>query len=423
MNVEVAPCPTPVAPLLADHYAAVRQCSERLCEPLELEDYVIQAGPEASPVKWHLAHTSWFFEAFVLGPHLPGYRPFHPRFAFLFNSYYNAVGPRWTRSQRGLLSRPTVAEVRDYRAHVDEHVARLLRGTHVAAVPNLIVGLHHEQQHQELILTDLKAALGLNPLAPAYRSAIETPGSAFAAQWIPFRGGLAWIGHKGAAFAYDNESPRHRAFLEPFQLSSRLVTNAEFGEFMDAGGYDRPEFWLSDGWAVRQSHGWTSPLYWEPHGNGWRLFSLTGSRPWEADEPVCHVSYYEADAYARWRGGRLPTEPEWETAAAAQPLAGHFLDGERWHPSVAPADDDAGPLHQLYGDVWQWTASPYLGYPGYVPASGALGEYNGKFMCNQFVVRGASCATPRSHARLSYRNFFPPEARWQFLGIRLARGN
>jgi ergothioneine biosynthesis protein EgtB len=410
---------------LAASYRDVRRGTEALCEPLQVEDYVIQSMPDASPVKWHLAHTSWFFETFILAPHLPGYRPFHPQFGFLFNSYYQTVGPRWPRPQRGLLSRPTVAEVYRYRAYVDEHMAQLFRpaGAEVlkAVAPTVRLGMHHEQQHQELIVTDLKHAWAANSLHPVYREGLPKNGDSPPRAWLSFPQGLAWIGHDGSGFAFDNESPRHRVFLHGFQLASRPVTNAEYRAFLADGGYDRPELWLSDGWDTRQARGWTAPLYWEEQGGEWSVVTLAGLRPLDPAEPACHVSYYEADAFARWAGARLPTEAEWETAAAGVPVAGHFLEGGRFHPAAAAVAADCGPLYQLYGDVWQWTASPYVGYPGYQPPTGGLGEYNGKFMCNQFVLRGASCATPRSHARRTYRNFFPPDARWQFSGIRLAK--
>jgi ergothioneine biosynthesis protein EgtB len=410
---------------LAAQFQAVRGQTERLCQPLERDDYVIQSMPEASPVKWHLAHTSWFFETFILSAQLANFRAFHPEFAFLFNSYYEAVGPRWPRSQRGMLSRPTVDEVYRYRAHVDREVTRFIESAPMAVLGRvgaaLVLGLNHEQQHQELILTDLKHAWGSNPLHPAYRPAVADDAAPPALAWVDVPAGLAEIGHAGEAFAFDNESPRHRVLMHGARLANRLVTNGEYLEFMADGGYDRPELWLSDGWASRQAHDWTAPLYWEQRDGGWWVGTLAGLRMLDHREPVCHVSYYEADAYARWAGARLPTEAEWEVAAARMPLAGHFLESGRFHPAVTPAADDRGALQQLYGDVWQWTASPYVGYPGYQPVAGALGEYNGKFMCNQFVLRGASCATPRSHARATYRNFFPPDARWQFTGIRLAR--
>jgi len=410
---------------LGVQYRAVRRATEALCEPLEAEDYVIQSMPDASPAKWHLAHTSWFFETFVLTEHLSDYRPFHPQFAVLFNSYYNAVGPRWPRPRRGLLSRPTVADVFRYRAHVDQRMAALFEAPatdllrRVADV--VVLGLHHEQQHQELLLTDLKHALAANPLRPAYREVVPPAEAAPPLAWHTVPSGVLSIGRDGTGFAFDNESPRHRVFVEDFQLASRPVTNGEFLAFLADGGYERPELWLSDGWAARQEQGWNAPLYWEPEGGGWVAMTLGGLRPIDPNEPVCHVSYYEADAFARWAGARLPTEAEWEVAAAEFLVAGHFVEGGFYHPVAPAAADDRGPLVKLYGDVWQWTASAYAGYPGYAPASGALGEYNGKFMCNQLVLRGASCATPRSHARRTYRNFFPPDARWQFTGIRLAR--
>jgi ergothioneine biosynthesis protein EgtB len=417
--------PSQAAPDLAAQYRAVRQATEALCEPLAVEDYVLQSMPDASPAKWHLAHTAWFFETFVLSPHRAGYRPFHPQFAVLFNSYYNAVGPRWPRPQRGLLSRPTVAEVYRYRAYVDEQMAALFEPAPADVLRRVadvvVLGLNHEQQHQELLLTDLKHALAANPLQPVYRETAPQGGKPPALEWHTFPAGVVWLGHDGDGFAFDNESPRHRAFLEGFRLANRLVTNGEYLAFIEDGGYERPELWLSDGWAARQVHGWTAPLYGEREGGDWTTMTLAGPRPVDAGEPVCHVSYYEADAFARWAGARLPTEAEWETVAATVPVAGHFAEAGHYHPAAAVAADDRGPIYQLYGDVWQWTASPYVAYPGYAPPAGALGEYNGKFMCNQMVLRGASCATPRSHARRSYRNFFPPEARWQFTGIRLAR--
>jgi ergothioneine biosynthesis protein EgtB len=410
---------------LAAQYQAIRRCTERLCEPLAIEDYVVQSMPDASPVKWHLAHTSWFFETFVLTPHAPSYELFHPQFRALFNSYYNAVGPRWTRGQRGVLSRPTVTEVFAYRAHVDQAMAEFLQTAgegklaEVGAV--IVLGLHHEQQHQELLITDLKHALACNPLHPVYCPPFPSAAQASPLEWRTFPAGLVVIGYGGDGFAFDNESPRHRVYLRGFRLANRLVTNGEYLAFILDNGYERPELWLSDGWATRQMQEWTAPLYWLHQEHVWFVGTLGGLQPLDPGEPVCHVSFYEADAYARWAGARLATEAEWETAAATVPVAGHFLEGGRFHPATTPAPDDHGPLYQLYGDVWQWTASPYVGYPGYTPVAGALGEYNGKFMCNQLVLRGASCATPRSHARCTYRNFFPPEARWQFMGIRLAQ--
>ncbi len=410
---------------LAERFRAVRRASERLCAPLEPEDYVLQSMTEASPAKWHLAHTTWFFEQFVLAGADPGYRPFQRQYKYLFNSYYEAVGPRHPRPQRGLLSRPGVAEVYQYRAAVDERVERLLRaldgGRLREIAPVLTLGLHHEQQHQELTLTDIQHAFSLNPLRPAYAEARgddPTGATTPALTWTELPAGLRWIGHAGGGFAFDNEGPRHRAWVEGFRLADRLVTCGEYLRFVEDGGYERPELWLSDGWAARRAQGWQAPLYWEfDSDRGWRRFSLFGMKALDPAEPVCHVSYYEADAYARWAGARLPTEAEWEAAAAEVPVA----DGPE-EPPLCPrplAPGTAG-LAQIDRDVWQWTASPYTPYPGFRPAAGALGEYNGKFMCNQMVLRGGSCATPRSHLRRSYRNFFPPEARWQFTGLRLA---
>jgi ergothioneine biosynthesis protein EgtB len=425
--LQLVPCPPDQSEpqTLTDRYQAVRQQTEALCEPLENDDYLLQSMPDASPLKWHLAHTTWFFETFVLSRYLPGYRPYHPAFAFLFNSYYNAVGPRWPRGERGLLARPTVAEVYRYRAHVDEQMRRLFHRGGMAesdeAAAVVVLGINHEQQHQELMLTDLKHAWSINPLHPVYRPALADDGARPPHGWLDFAAGQVWIGHDGDGFAFDNETPRHRTLLHAFRLANRLVANSEYQAFMRDGGYNRPELWLSDGWTARQERGWNAPLYWSEEDGVWFETTLAGRRPLVSAAPVCHVSYYEADAFARWAGRRLPTEAEWETAAGTVELAGHFLESGRFHPAAVPAGDDAGPLYQMYGDVWQWTASPYVAYPGYRPAAGALGEYNGKFMCNQFVLRGASCATPRDHARKTYRNFFPPDARWQFTGIRLAR--
>ena len=410
---------------LASRYLEVRKATERLCEPLVTEDYGIQSMPDASPVKWHLAHTSWFFATFVLAPAGSERIPGSHQYDYLFNSYYNSLGERIARDQRGVLSRPTVAEVHGYRDAVDDRMRAFLESAPEAQfrplAATIVLGLHHEQQHQELILTDLKHAFGCNPLRPVYRerAPVESRESA-PLRWQAFPGGLHSIGHDGDGFAFDNETPRHKVFVGPFRLGSRLVTNAEYRAFMDDGGYDRPEFWLSDGWNARNAHQWRAPLYWESRADGWRMMTLAGMRDPTDHEPVCHVSYYEADAYARWAGVRLATEAEWEVASETCPVEGHFLEAGHEHPA-APADDATSPLQQMFGDAWQWTRSPYTPYPGYRPAAGALGEYNGKFMCNQMVLRGGSCATPRSHIRRTYRNFFPPDARWQFSGIRLAQ--
>jgi ergothioneine biosynthesis protein EgtB len=404
---------------LTDWYEAVRAQTEHLCAPLQAEDYVVSSMPDVSPTKWHLAHTSWFFETFVLGPHLSGYRPRDPRYAYLFNSYYVQAGERHCRAQRGLVTRPTVAEVYAYRAHVDAAMERLLERDLAPEVAALVeLGLHHEQQHQELLLADIKHVFWTNPLRPAYRERSSTVATtpAPAHGWRAVPDGVYRIGHEEPGFAYDNETPAHRVFAEPFRLAHRLVTNGEYLAFMEDGGYRRPELWLSAGLAAVQDRRWEAPLYWERTADGWTEFTLAGTQPVDPAAPVCHVSYYEADAFARWAGHRLPTEAEWEIAARDEPVTGAFADAERYHPAPATA----GGMRQLYGDVWQWTQSPYVGYPGYTPAPGAIGEYNGKWMADQWVLRGASCATPRSHARVTYRNFFPSDARWQFTGVRLA---
>lgn len=407
---------------LLSRYHWVRSWSERLCETLVPEDYVVQSMPDVSPTKWHLAHTSWFFETFLLKPHLPGYHSLHPQYDFLFNSYYNTLGERHCRPKRGLLSRPTVEETYAYRAFVDEHMEALLCGSDSEDLarlePLIAIGLHHEQQHQELMVTDIKHVFSENPLRPVYQTQPETVTSeALPLTWVKFEEQLAWIGHDDISFAFDNEGPRHREFVPAFALASRLVTSGEYRAFMEDGGYQRPEFWLSEGWATVQAREWNAPFYWEQQDGAWRQFTLSGIRPVQDAEPVCHLSLFEADAYARWAGARLPTEFEWEVASQGLPYHGNFVEAARFHP--VPASDTG--LTQLFGDVWEWTRSQYAPYPGYAPAQGALGEYNGKFMCNQFVLRGGSCATPETHIRHTYRNFFPPDARWQFTGLRLAR--
>lgn len=402
-------------------YAAVRRATTNLCAPLSPEDCQIQSMPDASPAKWHLAHTTWFFETFVLERWQPSFQPFRAGYRVLFNSYYQTVGEQYSRPQRGMLSRPSLDEVFDYRRHVDEAVARLLaeRGDDGEMASIVELGLHHEQQHQELILTDVKHALSYNPAFPAYAAASPAaPATSGPLDWHGFAGDVCWVGHQGEGFAFDNESPRHRQIVEPFELSGRLVTNEEFVAFIDDGGYRQPELWLSDGWAAVQAYNWTAPLYWQPGDGGWTHFTLCGLLPVRAGEPVCHLSYYEADAYARWSGARLPTEFEWEVAAQSVAARGNFVESGALRP--LPSSADAG-VAQLFGDLWEWTCSSYAPYPGYQPSAGALGEYNGKFMCNQMVLRGGSCATPQSHIRATYRNFFPPAARWQFSGIRLAR--
>jgi ergothioneine biosynthesis protein EgtB len=365
--------------------------------------------PDASPAKWHLGHTTWFFEQFVLAKE-SGYRPFHPQFEYIFNSYYETIGPRMPRAERGLLSRPSVDEVRTYRRHVDE--ALLSRWSRLPA-ETMALGIAHEEQHQELLLTDIKHALSRNPLRPAYRAPIAGAPRERSHRWLPFPGGLVEIGDAATGFSFDHERPRHRVFLEPFRLAEWLVSSGDFLAFMTDGGYERPELWLSDGWSAVERHNWSAPLYWESHDGTFFLFTLAGLRELDPAEPVCHVSYYEADAYARWAQARLPSEAEWEHAAARTRVDGNFVESGRLHPG--------GPSAALYGDCWQWTRSAYQPYPGFRPSPGAVGEYNGKFMCNQQVLRGGSCVSPARHLRASYRNFFPPATRWQFSGIRLAR--
>jgi ergothioneine biosynthesis protein EgtB len=416
---------------LYQRFQDVRRFTAELCAPLVPEDYVLQSMPDASPTRWHLAHTTWFFETFFLARAMPGYRPYHPHYNYLFNSYYHGAGPQFSRAQRGLLSRPSVSEVFAYRDYVDWQMNVFLQEASLddldpALEAVLELGLHHEQQHQELILTDLKHAFSFNPLCPVYHkdtSAGRSTTSASPMDWAPFPKGLYEVGHPGDEFCFDNERPGHSVWLEPFRLATRLVTNAEYAAFLDDDGYRRPELWLSDGWNLLQQEGWNAPLYWRRHDDGWRHFTLSGLRPVDPNEPVCHVSYYEADAFARWAQARLPTEAEWEVAAESVEIAGNFVENAQFQPcAVEDALQWESPkLQQMFGDVWVWTASSYGPYPGYRPTEGVLGEYNGKFMCNQFVLRGGSCVTPASHMRRTYRNFFPPAARWQFTGIRLAR--
>jgi ergothioneine biosynthesis protein EgtB len=396
-------------------YLAVRAQTERLAEPLSAEDSALQSMPDASPTKWHLGHTSWFFETFVLEQALPDFAPYRAEFRVLFNSYYVGIGPRHPRHERGLLSRPSLDEVLAFRRSVDERMEMLFRRHPAAAqhVADLVeLGIHHEQQHQELILTDLKHLLSRNPLLPAYRTEAAAPAKerqSLQMAWRPFPEGIRQIGHDGRGFAFDNEQPRHRQFLTAFEISDRLVTNLEFEQFVEDGGYARPELWLSEGWDAGVARDWSAPLYWHDG----EMFTLGGMLARNASEPVAHLSYYEADAYARWAGVRLPTEAEWETAARDAPTSGHFLESGHLHPMPGTG--------QYFGDTWEWTSSAYAPYPGFRPAEGAVGEYNGKFMVNQHVLRGGSCVTPASHIRASYRNFFPASARWQFTGIRLAR--
>lgn len=407
----------------ADAYLSVRKRSEALCAPLSAEDHVIQTAPEASPAKWHLAHVSWFFETFLLKEYLPSYPEFHPWFGYLFNSYYDQIGDRQPRPERGFLSRPSVEDIMRYRAHVDAHMLTLLHSAGEEMWPSvqqrLEIGLNHEQQHQELLLTDIKLNFSTNPLRPAYRSDLPvSPRTATPLQgWLEFPGGIHEIGHAGEGFAYDNELPRHRTYLYPFRLASRPVTNGEFLAFIEDGGYGNPAYWLSDGWATVQRLHWSCPLYWQSIERQWWQFTLGGMRRLDPAEPVCHISYYEAEAYAAWAGYRLPSEAEWEVAVRGLPVAGNLADAGYLHPAAAVPGTG---LLQMYGDVWEHTASAYRPYPGFRTAAGALGEYNGKFMSNQMVLRGGSCVTPADHVRASYRNFFYPHERWQFQGFRLA---
>ena len=410
-----------------DRFVEIRRETEALAANLSPEDQAIQSMPDASPTKWHLAHTSWFFETFILRPLDPAYRVFDPAFAYLFNSYYEAAGPRHPRPQRGLLSRPTVDAVGAYRDHVTTAMLNLVEHAddtlwHGAA-PLVELGLNHEQQHQELILMDIKHLFSLNPLLPAYQAPrpYALTNTAPGRGSVEFAGGLVEIGHAGPGFAFDNEGPRHKVWLEPFRLASHPVSCGDYLDFIADGGYGRPELWLSDGWATVQQEGWQAPLYWRRADDEWRIFTLSGERRVEPAEPVCHVSFYEADAFARWAGKRLPREAEWEVAAACVPQSGNFGDSGRYHPCPDNAPRSAAPeLRQMIGDVWEWTASPYTPYPRFRPAAGAIGEYNGKFMSNQMVLRGGAAVTPSGHTRITYRNFFPPAARWAFSGLRLA---
>ncbi|MEQ1517697.1 MAG: ergothioneine biosynthesis protein EgtB [Usitatibacteraceae bacterium] len=434
--------PTAAAPdqqshsALAVRFANVRASTESLAAPLSSEDASLQSMPDASPTKWHLAHTSWFFETFLLERFDRDFKPFNPAFRVLFNSYYNAVGDKHPRPERGLISRPSLADVLAYRQHVSSRIATLLprletSDKEFAAL--MWLGCNHEEQHQELILTDLKHLLSKNPLKPAYEQRWPlTPIQGRKPRWVAYPGGLVEVGHDdtadAAGFTFDNEGPRHRVFLEPFELASYPVTHGDFAAFIAADGYTRPEYWLSMGWDWVQANRIAAPLYWEKLNNGWQTFTLRGMVPIDPHTPICHINYFEADAFARWAstqpqwlGARLPREAEWEHAAAAAPIEGNFLESRALHPLALRDEKSAAQPSQLFGDVWEWTQSAYLPYPRFRAAEGAVGEYNGKFMCNQFVLRGGSCATPQAHIRATYRNFFPPDARWQFSGLRLAR--
>ena len=407
----------------ATRYADIRCLTESLAAPLSPEDQGLQSMADASPAKWHRAHTTWFFETFVLTPYVAGYRPFDPAFAYLFNSYYETVGPRHPRPARGMISRPGAAEIGRYRAHVDDAMAAFFVSAaddvYCATADVVALGCHHEQQHQELLLMDILHAFSCNPMAPSYRAPVRTAavGNATPLQWIVFPGGRHAIGHDGPDFAFDNESPRHDVLLQPFALASRPATNGEWRAFMDDGGYRRADLWLADGWAKAVDEGWEAPLYWRRDGDRWRHFTLDGPADLDMAAPVCHVSHYEADAFARWSEKRLPTEAEWEVAANQAAVDGNFLDSGALRPCPA---DHSSQLQQMFGDVWEHTQSPYVAYPGFRPPAGAVGEYNGKFMINQMVLRGGACVTPQSHIRATYRNFFYPHMRWQFAGVRLA---
>lgn len=411
---------------LIERFNAIRNFSSYLVEPLEIEDFVVQAMDNTSPAKWHLAHVSWFYETFVLEKAIKGYKSLHPQYSYIFNSYYLQTGEPHARSKRGLLTRPTVRQVFEYRDYVNKEILGFLEDATEEELdefgPVIEIGNHHEQQHQELLLTDIKYTFAQNPLYPRYRDIESSEGrSPGNLNWYKFDEGVYEIGNDGDEYTYDNEHPRHRRFLESFELSDRLISNAEYIQFMEDGGYERSELWLDDGWAAVNKKEWNSPLYWVRKDNEWHNYTLGGLRKVNPHEPVTHVSYYEADAFARWAGARLPGEDEWEVAAGSRPIDGNFVEKKEYHPRPLQKDRNGLKLKQMYGDVWEWTKSAYEPYPGYKPLPGALGEYNGKFMVNQYVLRGGSCATSESHIRKTYRNFFYPDARWQFNGIRLAR--
>jgi ergothioneine biosynthesis protein EgtB len=410
---------------LQNRFTSVRDVTEKLVAPLNAEDCNLQSMPDASPIKWHLAHTSWFFETFILERFAPAFKPFHPAFRVLFNSYYNGIGDKHPRHERGLISRPDLAMVIEYRHNITRRIANAietLADSDKTFTELMWLGCNHEEQHQELILTDLKHLLAKNPLKPAYQTRWPLTGvEAKKPRWHQYEGGVIEIGNTNNEFCFDNETPRHRVFLEPFELASHPVTHGDFAAFIADGGYRRPELWLSLGWDWVNANKITAPLYWEKHNDQWTTFTLHGMVNIDANTPICHVNFFEADAYARWQGARLPTEAEWEHAASKITVNGNFLDSHALHPLAMRETTSSDHPQQLFGDVWEWTSSAYLGYPGYQAEAGAVGEYNGKFMCNQFVLRGGSCATPKQHIRATYRNFFPPDARWQFSGLRLAR--
>jgi ergothioneine biosynthesis protein EgtB len=411
---------------LTARFKKVRNFSSKLCATLVTEDFVIQSMPDVSPTKWHLAHTSWFFETFVLAKAVRNYKPLNKDYAYLFNSYYVQAGDRFYRPHRGFLSRPTVEDVFKYRQFVDENMFEFIQSadenTYNEFAPVIEIGINHEQQHQELLLTDIKHVFSMNPLHPVYReTGLLSSADILPVEWINFDEGVFETGHDGNGFCYDNETPRHKTYIQPFKLANRLVTNREYLEFIEDGGYKKPELWLSDGFAAVEREVWQAPLYWEKKDGEWWNFKLNGFHKLNLNEPVCHVSHFEADAFARWAGCRLPTEFEWELAASGELVEGNFVENEKYHPVPLKINNGAGgKLHQMFGDVWEWTQSAYLPFPGYKTLPGALGEYNGKFMSGQIVLRGGSCATSLSHIRKTYRNFFYPHSRWQFMGIRLA---
>lgn len=404
---------------LQDRFYQLRRCSEDICSSLITEDYVVQSMPDASPVKWHLAHTTWFFETFILSKY-DWYKPFKEEFRYLFNSYYSQVGERFLRAQRGLLTRPSVSQIYDYRKYVDKMIGKIFEDTLNEEMVYLFeLGINHEQQHQELILTDIKHCFSINPLHPVYTEMAPTPAiNVSDIRWVAFNKGIYNSGHDGKEFSFDNETPLHKEYIVSFELANRLITNREYLQFISEGGYKKEILWLSDAWVILQRELWEAPLYWLKKENEWYSFTLHGLQKVNPDEPVCHISFYEANAFASWYGARLATEFEWELAAGDISPVGNFLENGFYHPLSHSGGDG---LYQLYGDVWEWTRSSYSPYPGYKPLPGALGEYNGKFMSGQYVLKGGSCVTPKSHIRKTYRNFFPPSARWQFMGIRLAK--
>lgn len=423
-SIEILKSDLNIRDKMLERYKSIRAFSEKISNNLEPEDMTIQSMPDVSPTKWHLAHTSWFFETFILREVNTNYKLLNDLYPYLFNSYYVQAGDRWNRPDRGKLSRPTVKEIMEYRKYVDKEILKFIKESDEQVLINYLIrfniGLHHEQQHQELMLTDIKHVLSLNPLHPVFKEEKSSgDGTIPNLEYIEFQSGIYEIGYEGTGFFYDNEKPKHKVYLNEFSIANRLVTNSEFIEFIEDGGYENPLLWLSDGWAEVQKNDWTNPLYWERVDGEWFYFTLNGYKKVNPNEPVAHVSYCEADAYARWANKRLPTEAEWEVASEKLEIAGNFV--EDWHLHPVPVNEESKDSHQFFGDVWEWTASPYVNYPGYKTPEGALGEYNGKFMANQYVLRGGSCATSVTHIRNTYRNFFYPHSRWQFMGIRLAK--